>query len=80
MLDSSLGGGYIIALRTERRLCMNTCIEVKDLTKSFNGRTVVDKISFRVEKGEVFGLLGHKGGGNNAKHHRGAILWQCVTV
>lgn len=29
---------------------MNTCVEVKDLTKSFNGRTVVDKITFRVEK------------------------------
>lgn len=42
---------------------MNTCIEVKDLTKSYNGRTVVDKISFRVEKGEVFGLLGHNGTG-----------------
>ena len=39
---------------------MNTCIEVKDLTKSFNGRVVVDKITFRIEKGEVFGLLGHK--------------------
>ena len=44
---------------------MNTCIEVKNLTKSFNGRTVVDKISFRVEKGEVFGLLGHNGAGKS---------------
>ena len=44
---------------------MNTCIEVKDLTKSFNGRKVVDKISFRVEKGEVFGLLGHNGAGKS---------------
>lgn len=46
---------------------MNTSIEVKDLTKSFNGRTVVDKISFRVEKGEVFGLLGHNGAGKLQK-------------
>ena len=44
---------------------MSTCIEVKDLTKSFNGRTVVDKITFRVEKGEVFGLLGHNGAGKS---------------
>ena len=43
---------------------MNTCIEVKDLTKSFNGRVVVDRITFRIEKGEVFGLLGHNGAGN----------------
>ena len=44
---------------------MNTCIEVKDLTKSFNGRVVVDGITFRVEKGEVFGLLGHNGAGKS---------------
>lgn len=44
---------------------MSTCIEVKDLTKSFNGRTVVDKITFRVEKGEIFGLLGHNGAGKS---------------
>ncbi len=44
---------------------MNACIEVKDLTKSFNGRVVVDGITFRVEKGEVFGLLGHNGAGKS---------------
>lgn len=44
---------------------MNTCIEVKDLTKSLGGRLVVDKITFRVEKGEVFGLLGHNGAGKS---------------
>ena len=44
---------------------MNTCIEVKDLTKSFNGRTVVNGITFSVEKGEVFGLLGHNGAGKS---------------
>ena len=32
-LDSSLRGGYIIALQTKKRLWMNTCIEVKDLRK-----------------------------------------------
>ncbi|MGN0318623.1 MAG: ABC transporter ATP-binding protein [Lachnospira sp.] len=44
---------------------MNSCIEVKNLTKSFNGRVVVDGLSFRVEKGEVFGLLGHNGAGKS---------------
>ncbi len=44
---------------------MNSCIEAKSLTKSFNGRTVADKISFRVDKGEVFGLLGHNGAGKS---------------
>jgi ABC-type multidrug transport system ATPase subunit len=36
-------------------------IEVTDLTKSFNGVIGVDKISFGVENGELFGLLGHNG-------------------
>ncbi|MGN0245574.1 MAG: ABC transporter ATP-binding protein [Lachnospiraceae bacterium] len=44
---------------------MKTCIEVKDLTKSFDKRVVVDGISFCVEKGEVFGLLGHNGAGKS---------------
>lgn len=44
---------------------MNTCIEAKDLTKSLGGRIVADKITFRVEKGEVFGLLGHNGAGKS---------------
>lgn len=34
---------------------MNTCIEVKDLTKSLGGRMVVDKITFRVEKLNAIG-------------------------
>ena len=44
---------------------MSNCIEVNDLTKSFHGRAVVDGITFRVEKGEVFGLLGHNGAGKS---------------
>ena len=44
---------------------MKTCIEVKNLTKSFHGRTVVNGLSFQVEKGEVFGLLGHNGAGKS---------------
>lgn len=41
------------------------CIEAKDLTKSFKGRTVVDGLTFRVKNGEVFGLLGHNGAGKS---------------
>lgn len=41
------------------------CISVQELTKSFHGRKVVDGLSFSVEKGQVFGLLGHNGAGKS---------------
>jgi len=40
-------------------------IEVKNLTKKFNGRTAVDSISFEVRKGEIFGFLGPNGAGKS---------------
>lgn len=55
-----------MALSTKKEaMYMSTCIEVKELTKSFHGRTVIDGLSFRVETGEVFGLLGHNGAGKS---------------
>ena len=41
------------------------CIRVQNLTKTFAGRTVVDDLSFSVERGEVFALLGHNGAGKS---------------
>ncbi|MEU0687368.1 ABC transporter ATP-binding protein [Streptomyces uncialis] len=38
-------------------------IEVRDLRKSYGGRTAVDGISFSVEEGEIFGILGPNGAG-----------------
>lgn len=35
-------------------------IEVKNLTKYFNGLKAVNNISFEVQNGEIFGLLGPK--------------------
>ena len=40
-------------------------IRVRNLTKSFGGRRVVDSLSFDVEKGQVFALLGHNGAGKS---------------
>src|SRR5271170_1537296 len=38
-------------------------IQTKDLTKRFGSFTAVDKVSFEVRRGEVFGLLGPNGAG-----------------
>lgn len=38
-------------------------IEVKDLTKKFGNFYAVDRISFEVNKGEIFGFLGANGAG-----------------
>jgi len=38
-------------------------IKVKNLVKKYNGLTAVDRISFSVEKGEIFGFLGPNGAG-----------------
>jgi ABC-2 type transport system ATP-binding protein len=41
----------------------NKIIEVKNLTKKFNGLTAVNNISFSVKKGEIFAFLGPNGAG-----------------
>jgi ABC-2 type transport system ATP-binding protein len=38
-------------------------IEVKELTKRFSHLTAVDKVSFNVKQGEIFGFLGPNGAG-----------------
>lgn len=40
-------------------------IEVRNLTKRFNGLTAVDDLSFAVEKGEIFAFLGPNGAGKS---------------
>ncbi|QCJ43583.1 ABC transporter ATP-binding protein [Bacillus sp. S3] len=42
---------------------MNTIVELKNVTKVIKGRTIIDDISFQVNKGEVFGFLGPNGAG-----------------
>ncbi|MDE6312504.1 MAG: ABC transporter ATP-binding protein [Lachnospiraceae bacterium] len=38
-------------------------LSCKDLTKQYNGITVVDHLTFQIKKGEVFALLGTNGAG-----------------
>ncbi len=42
---------------------MPVLLEVENLEKKFNGKTVVDQVSFSVEKGQVMGMLGPNGAG-----------------
>lgn len=44
---------------------MNTIIEVNGLRKQYSNKVAVDGLSFQVNQGEVFGLLGHNGAGKS---------------
>src|SRR5881397_2140685 len=41
----------------------NAAIDVRGLTKRFDGHTVVDDFAIRVERGQIFGFLGPNGSG-----------------
>lgn len=65
---------------------MQRIIEVKDLTKSFDTKTVVDSISFTVEKCSLFAFLGQNGAGKTTtismiigllSRDSGEILYDC---
>jgi ABC-2 type transport system ATP-binding protein len=38
-------------------------IQAKNITKTLNGRTILNEVSFEVEEGEIFGFLGPNGAG-----------------
>jgi ABC-2 type transport system ATP-binding protein len=42
---------------------VESIVVLKDVTKVIKGRTIIDNISFQVNKGEVFGFLGPNGAG-----------------
>jgi ABC-2 type transport system ATP-binding protein len=43
----------------------STAVEIKDLTRRFGDFTAVDRISFAVPRGEIFGFLGPNGAGKS---------------
>ncbi|MBO2544584.1 ABC transporter ATP-binding protein [Salegentibacter sp. BDJ18] len=44
---------------------METILSLKDLTKKYGALTAVDKLSFTIEKGNVYGILGPNGSGKS---------------
>ena len=40
-------------------------VEVKEVSKSFGKKQVLNKLSFVIQKGEIFGLLGGNGAGKS---------------
>lgn len=44
---------------------MDTILKTIDLTKKYDGRTVVDNLNIEIKKGEIFGLLGPNGAGKS---------------
>lgn len=42
---------------------MSMAVEMKGISKSFNGKIALDSVDFSVEKGEIHCLLGENGAG-----------------
>ena len=49
---------------------MSITIQTKDLVKIYGSRTVVDKVSFNVQQGEIVGLLGPNGAGKTTSFYQ----------
>lgn len=40
-------------------------LEIKEISKSFDRKTIIDEVSFNIEKGKIIGLLGRNGSGKS---------------
>ena len=44
-------------------------LQTREISKTYNGRRVVDNVSVRVQQGEVVGLLGPNGAGKTTSFY-----------
>ena len=51
-------------------------IEVSNLTKKYGDHIAVDHLSFRVEKGQIYGFLGPNGAGKSTTRTSSRVTWQ----
>ena len=60
----TVGGGiyFLYLLLTRRRVCE---MNIQELTKTYDGKTVVDSVSFEISKGKVLSLIGPNGDGKS---------------
>lgn len=49
---------------------MEKTIQISGLSKSYDGKKVIENLSFSVAAGEVYGLLGANGVGNTIRRRR----------
>ena len=62
---SAGGEARIAAPMPEPVKAASPAIEVRDLTRTFGAFRAVDRVSFSVDRGEIFGLLGPNGAGKS---------------
>ena len=59
------GGSPFAAGDSEREHRVDVVVQARDLTRRFGTFTAVDRVSFQVRRGEIFGLIGPNGAGKS---------------
>ena len=63
MLTPTLGGGPVPSAPASRADIGGALVETHELTKRYGAFTAVDRLTFQVRRGEIYGLLGPNGAG-----------------